>query len=296
MALNYSSSDTIRQGHNGGTANPTTSTSSNNNRQSEAEYDNRGRNNSRKIPWHFLRHTTIYFYTLAILFQSAGYGLPQTYLNAYAHDITHVSQASATLLLTIFNIPGIMASLTFGYLSDNKHFTLSATTVTTISATCTALSALLFWGLTSEGSMALLVIFSITFGFFGGGYSATWGGIINEMETEAVVRNEAIDTGMVYGLLNGARGIGYVAGGLIGVPLLKIGGGGTVAMHDLSKFGYGSIYGPVIIFTGVCSVLGGGGPFLGVKRIFMFGYRACLNKDTFEGIQFCNPIEKTSAV
>jgi hypothetical protein len=29
-----------------------------------------------------------------------------------------------------------------------------------------------------------------------------------------LLRNEAIDTGMLYGLLNGARGVGYVSGGL----------------------------------------------------------------------------------
>jgi len=49
--------------------------------------------------------------------------------------------------------------------------------------------------------MALLVLFSITFGFFAGGYSATWGGVINELE------REAIDSGMVYGLLNGRGGL-----------------------------------------------------------------------------------------
>lgn len=102
--------------------------------------------------------------------------------------------------------------------------------------------------------MALLVLFSITFGFFAGGYSATWGGVINELEREAAQRNEAIDTGMLYGLLNGARGIGYVSGGLAGVPLLKAGGASS-----LGSFGYGTTYGPLIIFTGLSSVFGGWG-------------------------------------
>lgn len=102
--------------------------------------------------------------------------------------------------------------------------------------------------------MALLVLFSVTFGFFAGGYSATWGGIINEMEREAAQRNEPIDPGMLYGLLNGARGIGYVSGGLAGVPLLKA---GTVA--STGSFGYGTIYGPLIIFTGLSTAFGGWG-------------------------------------
>lgn len=209
---------------------------------------------TRKIPWQFLKHPTFYIYSVAIILQSAGYGIPQTYLNTYAHEVTLLSQASATLLLTIFNIPGIVASSFFGYLSDNKRFTLSAATVTSVSGVSSALSAFLLWGLTSQGSMALLVLFSITFGFFAGGYSATWGGVINELEREATQRNEAIDTGMLYGLLNGARGVGYVSGGLAGVPLLKAGSSSAVG-----SFGYGTTYGPLIIFTGLSSLFGGWG-------------------------------------
>ncbi|KAI0132149.1 major facilitator superfamily domain-containing protein [Xylariales sp. AK1849] len=213
-----------------------------------------GTHQTGKLPWKFLRHRTFYIYSVAIILQSAGYGIPQTYLNTYAHEVTLLSQTSATLLLTLFNIPGIVSSSFFGYLSDNKRFRLSATTVTSISAVSSALSAFLLWGLTSQGSMVLLVLFSMTFGFFAGGYSATWGGVLTEMEREAAQRNEAIDTGMLYGMLNGARGIGYVSGGLAGVPLLKAG-----STTSVGGFGYGTSYGPLIIFTGLSSVFGGWG-------------------------------------
>ncbi|KAF7927568.1 uncharacterized protein EAE98_005950 [Botrytis deweyae] len=221
---------------------------------------------TRKIPWEFLHHRTFWIYTIAIILQSSGYGIPQTYLNTYAHDVTLLSQTTATLLLTLFNIPGVLSSFCFGYLSDNKRFPLSATTVTSISALASALSAFLFWGLTSPGSMALLVLFSLTFGFFAGGYSATWGGILKEMEREAAERNEPIDTGVLYGLLNGARGIGYVSGGLAGVPLLKAGSVGVGWGH----FGYGTSYGPLIIFTGLSSVFGGWGLVWKWKKWFHF--------------------------
>ncbi|KAL8689239.1 MAG: hypothetical protein Q9218_005047 [Villophora microphyllina] len=213
-----------------------------------------GTHRDRKIPWHFLRHQTFYIHSVAIVLQSSGYGIPQTYLNTYVHEIALLSQTSATLLLTLFNLPGIASSSFFGYLCDNKYFSFSVTTVTAISAASSGLSAFLFWGLTSQGSMALLVLFSVTFGFFAGGCSSTWGGIINELESEAAQRNEAIDAGMVYGLLNGARGIGYVSGGLAGVPLLKAG-----STDSLGNFAYGSTYGPLIIFTGLSSVFGGWG-------------------------------------
>ncbi|KAL8819980.1 MAG: hypothetical protein Q9191_007614 [Dirinaria sp. TL-2023a] len=207
---------------------------------------------AREIPWQFLKHKAFYIFGIAIIFQSSGYGIPQTYLNTYARDITLLSQTSATLMLTLFNIPGIVASSFFGYLSDNKRFPLSATTVTSIPPVSSAMSAFLLWGLTSQGSMALLVLFSITFGFFSGGYSATWGGVLNELEREAAGRNEAIDSGMVYGLLNGVRGIGYVSGGLASVLLLKAGSIGSAG-----RFGYTTTYGPLIIFTGLSSVVGG---------------------------------------
>lgn len=226
----------------------------------------------RRIPWHFLRHRTIYVYAAAIALQSSGYGIPQTYLGAYAHDAALLSRTSATLLLTVFNVPGIAASFLFGWLSDDgrrrrHHLLLSpaAHTVTSIPAVGAALAAFLLWGLAPQGSMALLVLFSVTFGFFAGGYSATWGSVLNELEREAADANEAIDVGVVYGLLNGARGIGYVSGGLAGVPLLKAGSG-----VSLGSFGYGTAYGPLIVFTGISSVLGGWAVLWKSKRLLPF--------------------------
>lgn len=217
----------------------------------------------RRIPWSFLRHSTFWVYAAATTLQSCGYGIPQTYLNTYAHEVALLSQTSATLLLTLFNVPGIASSSFFGYLSDNRRFPLSAAAVTAISGVMSGLAALLFWGLTSPGSMALLVLFSVTFGFAAGGYSATWGGLLNEMASEAAQRNEPIDTGMVYGLLNGARGIGYVVGGVVGVPLLNAG-----SSHSMGSFGYGTSYGPIIIFTGLSSLLGGWGLLWKWKKLF----------------------------
>lgn len=217
----------------------------------------------RKIPWQFLRHGTIWVYGAAIVLQTCGYGIPQTYLNTYAAEVSLASQTSATLLLTLFNIPGIASSAFFGYLSDNRRFPLSAPTVTAISAVCSALSALLLWGMSARGQMAPLVLFSVTFGFFAGGYSATWGGIINELEREAAAGNEPVDPGMLYGLLNGARGVGYVGGGLAAVPLLRAG----TEVGGFGRFGYGTAYGPLILFTGLSSVFGGWGVLWKWRRV-----------------------------
>lgn len=126
--------------------------------------------------------------------------------------------------------------------------------MTAVSAISSALAALLFWGLAERGSTALLILFAITFGFFASAYSATWGGVMVDMESDAARRNEAVDSGVLYGLLNGARGVGYVSGGLLSVPLIKAGGADTVG-HT----GYQTTYGPLIIFTGLSLAFGGWG-------------------------------------
>ncbi|KAI0580317.1 AraJ Arabinose efflux permease [Pyrenophora tritici-repentis] len=206
----------------------------------------------RKIPWHFLKHRTFWVYSIATLLQSAGYGIPQTYINEYARNVSKMSHTFSTLLITLINIPGICSSTFFGFLSDNKYFHASALTVTAISAVTSALSAFLLWGLAAQGGIPLLVLFAITFGFFASGYSATWGGIVNEMENDAAQNNEAVDSGVLFGLLNGARGIGYVAGGLVSVPLIQAG-----STTSVGHFGYGTTYGPLVIFTGLSLSFGG---------------------------------------
>lgn len=60
---------------------------------------------ARKIPWHFLKHKAVYFDSIAILFQSSGYGIPQTYLSTYARDITLLSELSGNLMIAAFNAP-----------------------------------------------------------------------------------------------------------------------------------------------------------------------------------------------
>ncbi|KAK8075847.1 monocarboxylate transporter 2 [Apiospora hydei] len=208
---------------------------------------------ARKIPWDFLRHRSIYFYSTAIIFQSSGYGIPQTYLSTYARDILLLSQTSGTLMLALFNAPGIIASSLFGWLSDYKRIALSAQVVSAIPPLACAVATFLFWGLTTvQGGIGLLVVFSVTFGFFAGGYSATWGGMLKQLEREAAERNEAIDPGMLYGLLNGVRGIGYAGGGFAGVGLLDAG-----MVTASTRFGYGTSYGSIILFTGITSLLGG---------------------------------------
>ena len=73
------------------------------------------------------------------------------------------------------------------------------------------------------------------------------------MEREAASYGETVDTGVIYGLINGGRGVGYVVGGVVGIELLKSG----AVDHSTSSWGYGTQYGAMIIYTGVSAAIGG---------------------------------------
>lgn len=204
------------------------------------------------MPWSFLKHRTFYIYALANAAFSSGYGLPQTYLPAYASQLLRLPAAESTAMIAMFNAPGILSSTGFGLLSDKAH--LSGTTNTLISALGSALCVFLLWAIKSNTLPGLLISFAVGYGFFASGYSSTWGGWIKDLEKEAAEHNEAISSGMIYGFMNGARGVGYVVGGLSGVELLKLG----PVMADRG-WALGTEYGAMIVFTGISSALGGWG-------------------------------------
>lgn len=204
----------------------------------------------RKIPWAFLKHQTFYIYALANTFFSCGYGLPQTYLPQYASNELQLSSIVSAVMIAIFNIPGIVSCVLFAVLTD--RFGVSPSTNTQILTMSSGHCVFLLWGLKSHEIPALLIVFSIGYGFFASAYSTTWGGWIKELEREASEKNEAINTGMLYGLINGARGVGYVVGGVVGVELLKAG-----PVGQSREWAYGTKYGALILFTGISSVLGG---------------------------------------
>lgn len=210
------------------------------------------RRNPRRTPWHFLGHKTFYIYSIANLIFSIGYAVPSTYLSSYARDVLGLSTFSSALMITLFNAPGIVSSLGFGILSDK--FGLSASSNTLISAAGSSICAFLLWGIASNRITGVLIAFSVCFGFFAGGYSSTWAGSIRQMEKEAGDRNEAINTGMLYGLMNGARGIGYVASGVVSVELLNVG-----AVQQSERWAFGTRYGALILFTALSCTFGGWG-------------------------------------
>ena len=96
--------------------------------------------------------------------------------------------------------------------------------------------------------MPLLILFAGAYGFFAGSFSSTWSGMLNQLKAEA----PSLDTGFMFGLLAGGRGIGNVISGPLSEALI---GGGWQSEGKIG--GYGTEYGPMILFTGISALLGG---------------------------------------
>ncbi|KAK1450614.1 hypothetical protein CCUS01_02070 [Colletotrichum cuscutae] len=207
----------------------------------------------RRINLNFIQLPSFWMLQIGNVLQSLGYFLPYTYLSTYAVQQLHASTTVATTLLVLINVTSIPGGIVMGSLGDH----LRVTTVILISTIGSALAVFLFWGFSSQ--TALLAVFSITYGFFAGGFSSTWSGVLSELKAES----PAVDTGFIFGLLAGGRGIGNVISGPLSVALLT----GDGWIRDGKGWGYGGQYGGIILFTGVTAMLGGWGALGRVKCI-----------------------------
>jgi MFS family permease len=205
---------------------------------------------ARPVSWAFLRHSTFWMLQMGNIIQSFGYFLPNTYLASYAHRLG-LSGTTGTILISIFNFASVPGAIVIGLLGDR----LAATTVIMISSLGSAIAVFLFWGLSAH--VAFLTVFTLLYGFFAGGFSSTWPGILQELKRQ----DEGIDTGLVFGLLLGGRGIGNVISGPVSAALLQD------AWNTSGNTGYTTEYGPLILFTGITALLGGWGWIWKVGRV-----------------------------
>jgi MFS family permease len=172
------------------------------------------------------------------MFESLGYNLPSIFLASYALSIG-LSPVSSTIILALLNLSSIIGALGTGYLCDR----LQVTTVIAISTAGTTISVFLIWGFATN--IPLLIIFAIAYGTFAGGFSAVWSGMIREVRGE----DEHAKLGML-GLFSWGRGVGFVLSGPLSAALLN-----ELPFKGDLKFGYGSGYGAMILFTGISAFL-----------------------------------------
>ncbi|RKK79416.1 hypothetical protein BFJ69_g4844 [Fusarium oxysporum] len=196
------------------------------------------------LSFRFLRHTSFWMMQAGVIIQSLGYLMPSTYLASYASTIG-LPSITGPILLALFSVASVPGGIVHGMLGDK----FSATKAVTIASIGSALPIWLLWGLSLD--LANLVVFVIVYGFFAGGFSSTW----SNMSTDIQKDDSAADSALIFGMLMGGRGIGFVTAGPLSGALLQ-----AKAHLSSEALGYATQYGPMIICTGVTAVFGAWAP------------------------------------
>ena len=126
--------------------------------------------------------------------QSLGFFMPGIYLPTYAREVG-LSSTQGALMIALFNSTSVFGTITLGSLTDRMHVT-SVIFISSIGAT---LSVFLIWGFAV--TLPLLCLFSLLYGFFAGGYSATWTGVIHELKKE----DDRVEISLMFGVLAAGR-------------------------------------------------------------------------------------------
>ena len=185
-----------------------------------------------RTDWSCVKKPLFWVYCTSNVIQGLGYFFPSLYLPSYATSIG-LSSAQGALLLALRSVSQVLGQFSFGYLSDNiLPLNLLVITSTLVSA----IASLALWGLAR--SLAVLILFSFIYGFFGAGYVAMWarmGSAVSDEPTAALA---------TFSLFCFGKGVGNVVAGPISAlliqPIIVVGNYGAMK------------YKGIILFTGAC--------------------------------------------
>ena len=203
------------------------------------------------LSFNFLRHTSFWMMQDGVIIQSLGYLMPSTYLASYASTIG-LPSITGPILLALFSVASVPGGIVHGMVGDKT----SATKAVTIASLGSALPIFLLWGLSLN--LANLVVFVVLYGFFAGGFSSTWSNMSSDIQKD----DASADSALIFGMLMGGRGIGYVSAGPLSGVLLRA----KASLSD-EALGYATKYGPMIICTGVTAVFGAWAPIWNGLRV-----------------------------
>ena len=195
----------------------------------------------RRLNFAFIRTSTFWILQGGNIAQSLGFFLPNIYLPSYARTLG-LSSVAGAVTLALYNATSVFGQVILGALIDRLH----VTTVILISTVGATVSVFLFWGLAV--SLPLLCIFSLVYGISAGAFTATYTGMIREVQK----KDDNAEAGLVFGLLSAGRGVGSVVSGPLSEALLS-----ERPWVGQAKLGYGTGYGAMIVFTGISATLGG---------------------------------------
>lgn len=194
----------------------------------------------RPLNFAFLKMAPFWIYSFGNMMQSIAYFLPQLWVPSFAREIG-LPPIAGPLALCLLNLAACGGYITTGMIVDRYHVTVAILVATLGSL----LAVFVFWGLTT--SQAMLYVFVILWGLTGAGFSANWAGCANAIRKSGY----HVDTGMVISLFCVSKGVGSVVSGPISERLLQ------VSPFDDVDYAYGTRYGVVIVFTGICAAFGG---------------------------------------
>ena len=186
-----------------------------------------------KTDWSFLRNPVFYAFAASVLLQGLGHFFPSLYLPSYVNSLGQ-EPARGALILALINLTAVFGQIAFGYFSDNR---IPVQVLLFGSPLVSALAAFTLWGLAR--SLPPLVIFSLIYGFFAGGYVVLWarmGTFLNADDPTV-----ALTTFGVFAFL---KGVGNVLAGPMSSVLVT-------QTTTLGQYAIGRYKG-VIIYTGIC--------------------------------------------
>ena len=122
---------------------------------------------SKETAGSLFRNPLFYFYSVSVFLQGLGNFFPTLYLPSYASNLGYNASVGA-LLLALFSLGQVFGQVASGYLSDKcVPLPILTSTLPFVSSLC----ILIIWGLAR--SFPMLAVFSLLYGFFGGGYVRT---------------------------------------------------------------------------------------------------------------------------
>jgi predicted MFS family arabinose efflux permease len=185
-----------------------------------------------KSDWTCLKKPLFWVYCSSNVIQGLGYFFPSLYLPSYASSIG-LSSAKGALLLALLSLSQVLGQFSFGYLSDRR---IPLNSLILVSTLMSAVATMALWGFAK--SLAVLITFSLVYGFFGAGYVAMWARMGTAVTEEPAA---ALST---FSLFCFGKGVGNVFAGPVSASLLS-------PVVIVGRYGVMK-YKAVVLFTGTC--------------------------------------------
>lgn len=186
----------------------------------------------RKTDLSFFKRPLFYFFSLSVFLQGLGFFYPLIYLPSYANALGYKSSIGA-LLLALVSLAQVFGQVGNGWLSDKR---VSVQTLAFILPLLSSVAALTLWGL--GHSLSPLIIFSLIYGFFGGGYVVLWPKMGLELGDDPTIAF------VTFGIFSLLKGIGNVITGPISAEIV---------IQDTNFQQYGlEKYEWIVAYCGIC--------------------------------------------